>query len=376
MTTLFRRSLSLSRDAEDAEPVPTSDERMDDLFLPDLCGVRALFMVVIIGELLAIGLTLARVDVRSDIFGEFGLISSYTQWIVLSCAAVLCLARRPLSGLSEPAAAALSYGLVLAVSYGICELAWWVVNSFVGDSALIGAGHSELLIRTLGISAIVGAVVLRHFYLQHQSTRRMVSETRARMEALQARIRPHFLFNCMNVIASLTRSDPVRAEQAVEDLADLFRASLADVRGLVSLDEEIRLARRYLSIEALRLGERLTTKWDTQALPKHAGVPLLTLQPLLENAIYHGIEPLAEGGAIEIIGETDGRFMTITISNPVSEQTSPRHAGNRLAQDNVRQRIAAHFGAAGRLDIDASGDRYRVSVILPIREHDDAHSDH
>lgn len=357
--------------------MPAVAAKTGDLFLPDLCGVRALFGVVIIGELLAFVLTLTRAGVGPDALSDLALISLYVQWIGMSSAAVLCLARRPLRRLPEVWAVLVSYLLVMAAVIAVCELAWWVVNPVggAGAGALINLTHRDFVIRTLGISAIVAALALRYFYVQHHWKLRTASEASARIEALQARIRPHFLFNCMNTIASLTRSDPQRAEHAIEDLADLFRASLSDARALGTLGEELELTRRYLRIEALRLGERLRVEWRIDGLPLAARLPRLTLQPLVENAIYHGIEPAAGGGAISIAGAVSAATIELVISNPIAERTSPHHAGNRLAQNNIRERLAAHFGAAGRLLVEAKDDEYRAKLVFPRQGAGDADRD-
>lgn len=339
-----------------------------DSFLPDLCGVRPLFAVVIIGELLVFMLVVARAGFGDIALHELALLSLYVQWIGMSAAAALCLARRWLSRRTERQAAALSYLLVMAVVAAVCGLAWAVVYPRGGDTALIALEAREFWLRTLSISAIVAALVLRYFYVQHQWKQRTAAEADARLQALQARIRPHFLFNCMNTIASLTRSDAVRAERAIEDLADLFRASLSDARTLVTLADEFDLVRRYLAIESLRLGSRLQVEWATDALPDDARIPQLTLQPLIENAIYHGIEPSPDGGVIRIDGARNGDLLVIEITNPVGPRGG-RDGGNRIAQENVRLRLAAHYGTRGRLDIEAAGDgdaRYRVRVTLPI----------
>lgn len=343
-------------------------DTLEESFLPDLCGVRPLFAVVIIGELLVFILVVARAGFGDIALHELALLSLYVQWICMSAAAALCLSRGWLSRLTERAAAALSYFLVMAVVAAVCAMAWYVVYPRGGDTALIALEARDFWLRTLSISAIVAALVLRYFYVQHQWKQRTAAVATARLQALQARIRPHFLFNCMNTIASLTRSDAVRAERAIEDLADLFRASLSDARSLVPLGEEIELVKRYLAIEGLRLGPRLQVEWATDALPAEARIPQLTLQPLVENAIYHGIEPSPAGGVIRIEGVCEGDALRIDISNPVGPG-SGREGGNRIAQENVRQRLAAHFGAGGRLEVgrDAAADGlYRARVSLPL----------
>jgi two-component system sensor histidine kinase AlgZ len=196
------------------------------------------------------------------------------------------------------------------------------------------------------------------------------AEARSRIQALQARIRPHFLFNSMNTIAALTRSDPARAEEAVEDLADLFRATLRDSHSPLRLKEELELTRIYQRIEALRLGDRLKVTWDVAELPMRALVPGLTVQPLLENAIYHGIEPLPNGGTVTVAGRVVNGEIEIVVTNPVSPErpaTSER-PGNRLALDNIRQRLALAYGARGSIDVEQPPHEYRVTIRFPFAE--------
>jgi two-component system sensor histidine kinase AlgZ len=251
-------------------------------------------------------------------------------------------------------------GLVIEISWRAFPLFWSGIDPMVSD-------HFGFLVRGMGISAIAWALALRYFYVQHQWRRRIESEADARFQALQSRIRPHFLFNCMNTIASLARSSPRLAEEAVEDLADLFRASLADARQAGSLASELELCRRYLRIEQHRLGERLVVEWSGLDSVVDLRLPALTLQPLLENAIYHGIEPLPGGGTIRIQCARDADVVRIVISNPRPAHGNP-HAGNRLAQENVAQRLEAFFGHPGLIEVAAPADEYRVTVTLPIAD--------
>jgi two-component system sensor histidine kinase AlgZ len=334
-------------------------------FLPDLCGVRPLFAVVMIGELLVFVLILTRAQLGIAALDELALLSLYVQCVALSAAAVLCLSRPWLSRLPESGAVAASYVLVLAVVAGVAEVAWWILHPAPDGTSLIRASHGDFVLRTLGISAIAAALILRYFYVQFHWQLQTAAEARARLLALQARIRPHFFFNCMNTIASLTRSDPRAAEQAIEDLADLFRASLADGRDLVPLRDEIALSRRYLDIERLRLGPRLAVEWNLASLPATAMIPQLTLQPLVENALYHGIEPRATGGVIRIATCAVDGDLEIVVRNPCIEGLQ-RHAGNRLAQDNVRQRLQAHFGARGTLRVLVADGEYVATLRVPL----------
>lgn len=347
------------------------DQPQQSSFLPDFCGVRMVFIVVLIAELLAIVITLALPTYITDRVSDLALNSLFIQWIALSCVAMLCITRRHLNTLPEHWVATLSYLLVLAVSLIITEVAWWVLYIWPGRGEYTLQSHGMFLLRCMGISAIVSAMALRYFYIQHQWRRNIESEAESRIQALQSRIRPHFLFNCMNTIASLTRSQPKLAEEAIEDLAELLRVSLKEARRLATLHEELSLCRHYLRIEAHRLGDRLHTVWDVDRLPGNARLPALTLQPLIENAIYHGIEPLQEGGTIHISGEYHENSIVISIDNPLPPQGhADQHVGNKFAQDNVQQRLSACFGNQARLHTHITDGRYHARLTIPYRDED------
>ena len=342
----------------------TMNQQQAHSFLPDFCSVRMLFVVLLMGELLAIVLTLTSSTQTQDRIADLALYSLFIQWIVLSCTAALCLSRNYLNRLSDFWAASLSYCLTLLIALIITELAWWFfhVRPALTDRL---AGHGSFF-ECMGISAIVSALSLRYFYVQHQWRKNIESEAEARVQALQSRIRPHFLFNCMNTIASLTRKDPKLAEEATEDLADLFRVSLQEAKRLSTLAEEISLCKRYLRIESHRFGDKLETVWDTDDLPGQAKLPALTLQPILENAIYHGIERSPEGGVIHIRGQSSENEIIITIDNPLPlGETANHHQGNQMAQDNIRQRLSAHYGDKGQLLTQVEDHRYITKIILP-----------
>ncbi|MBL1276843.1 MAG: histidine kinase [Ectothiorhodospiraceae bacterium] len=335
-------------------------------FLPDFCNVRMVFSVVIISELLAIVLTLSPLQSSENRWNDLSIISLFVQWVGLSSAAVLCLARPWLSRVSEVRAATTSYILLLLTTLFITEVAFWIGDFMPVSGPETKEWQHNLLLRNLGISAIVSAIVLRYFYIQHQWKQNVRAEAQSRLQALQSRIRPHFLFNSLNTIASLTQIDADQAEAAVENLADLFRNNLADASLHITLADELTLTKRYLEIEKLRLGSRLQLRWSIDELPGDASVPRLILQPLLENAIYHGIEPISAGGTIGIDGHVYGNDIYISISNPrPSRNDSEQRKGNQIAQDNVRQRLAAIYGDAGKLSVQEDDNDYIITLIMP-----------
>ena len=344
------------------EPVRTP---RDAFFLPNFCDVRMVFAVVVIGELLAFVLTLAPFTPGDERWSQLSVISLFVQWVGLTSAAVLCHTRRYLGRLRENTAATVSYALLLLVTLVLSEIAYRIALLTGFGWEVASSWHMELLLRNLAISAVVNAVTLRYFYVQHQWEQQVKAESHARVAALQARIRPHFLFNSMNTIASLTRSDPALAEAAVLDLADLFRHSLADAGQQVTLAEEFELSRRYLRIEQLRLGDRLLVEWDIAALPGDALLPPLSVQPLLENAVYHGIEPRAAGGTIYVRGQRDADSLVLNIENPVPEQNINQRHGNRMALENIRLRIDALHGTRGSLRAQHNERGFQVELCFP-----------
>jgi two-component system sensor histidine kinase AlgZ len=220
--------------------------------------------------------------------------------------------------------------------------------------------------RNILMSTTVTALLLAYFRLRTQALSPALPE--ARLQALQARIRPHFLFNTINAVLGIVRTEPKRAETALEDMSDLFRMAMSHNGDLVPVRQEMTLARQYLALEQLRLGERLKVNWHTENLPDDALMPPLMLQPLLENAVYHGIEPLARGGVIDIRLYRHGNEMHLEMYNPRQEQGS-RHAGHKMALDNIRERLVLQFDMEARYTVEAGKDFYRVHIMLPyVRE--------
>ncbi len=297
-------------------------------------------------------------------WNQLGLISLFVQWCALMSCSILCLFRPYLARFNNIQAGIISYIIILAVVALVSELTYYFI--YERTAAIYPPSwHFDYLLRNLAIGAILTGPVLRYFYIQNQWRRNVQAETEARVQALQSRIRPHFLFNSMNTIASLTRSNPEKAETAVENLADLFRVSLSDARKQVPLEEELDLCRRYLEIEQLRLGDRLDVKWQLD-VPNDAMVPALLLQPLIENAIYHGIESQTEGGSIEIKGRLSDTQIEFTLSNSLpDEPAQQKQRGNQLAQNNVRERLTALYAKKGTLDINEEDDTYRVILQFP-----------
>ncbi|MBA3581516.1 MAG: histidine kinase [Gammaproteobacteria bacterium] len=340
-----------------------TDETISADLLPNFCSNRGVLLVVLIAELLAMVLTLGRGGSAETMIIYFAYASMFIQSVALCDAGLLCLARQYLHMLRGWSLAAFVYILLQCVTLLLSEISWWVMQ-YVGAAS--GVRHFHLLLHNLCISAIITAVAMRYFYIRHQQDLHQRAETEARVAALQARIRPHFLFNSMNTIASLVHDKPDAAESAVLDLADLFRSTLSEQRA-VSLAEEIDIVRRYLRMEQLRLGDRLSVQWNIPDYLLEYPLPALILQPLVENAVYHGIEPLRDGGQVVINGHDTTKSLILSVINPVREKRpSQTHArGNRMAVDNIRQRLKLAYGDAASLRMEEDEGEYRVFLVIP-----------
>jgi two-component system, LytTR family, sensor histidine kinase AlgZ len=358
--------------APNATPVAPAtqprDRRATAPYLPDFCAPRAVLLVVLIVELTALTLALARDNDTLGFWTDLARTSMFLLWIGLTAAGLLCVLRKRLADLGTARSSAIVLGAMAALVALISEVTWRLGQSTAfGGGELIGLfpqEHGPFVLRNVGIAVIITAIALRYFFVTHEWRRNVEIQAQARVHALQARIRPHFLFNSMNTIASLTRSDPARAELAVQDLADLFRASLSEQRGQITLEEELEIAGTYERIEKLRLGERLQVRWQVDALPRDAAVPSLVIQPLLENAIYHGIEPRPEGGIVQVLGERNGDLITLVVRNPLPATAIVRD-GNRVALGNIRERLELLYGARATIKAGRFDAEYIVTLCFP-----------
>jgi two-component system sensor histidine kinase AlgZ len=265
---------------------------------------------------------------------------------------------------------------LFALSGALRRLPYWA-----GCAAVIGLvatllaayhaaiGMSAAPARLVLLAMLVAAALLAYFRLLWKAHSPALAE--ARLQALQARIRPHFLFNSLNAVLALIRRDPQRAERALEDLADLFRTLMSDARQFVRLSDEIALLERYADLEQLRLGERLRITWDLDEAPVDALLPPMVLQPLLENAVYHGVEPGTGPADVLVRIERRGNQVLARIENPyvVNAQGQPevQRAGNRMALENIRERLQLFFDAEAKIATHATAGRYRVEIEIPYR---------
>lgn len=323
--------------------------------LPNFRSLGVAMRVLLLVSGAALLLALARASSWGDILHQLMAIFSLLQPVMLSSLLLLFVLNGVLARLDYRQGSATVLALVMAVTLAIV----WLGGELYAPADAIGSFYAW---RYALLAAVTTALLLAYFRLRAQVLSPAVYQ--ARVQALQARIRPHFLFNCINSVLGVVRSNPGRAETALEDMADLFRMAMTDTGELVPLRKEVELARQYLALEQLRLGSRLAVNWDTAAMPDDALIPPLLLQPLLENAVYHGIEPMVEGGAIDIHLYRSGNEMNLEVRNPSRKPDEP-HPGHKLALANIRERLALLFDIEARYAVDSGKDYYQVQIVMP-----------
>ena len=322
--------------------------------LPDFRNLGVQLRILLLVNLLTLVAAVIRTDSLGAAMPAFLQLSAAVQPVLLSTLLLLLLCNRPLLRLPYRTGMGCILLLVLLLTAGL--------QHFAGD--LFGFDAPLSPWRSCSLAATVVAALLLYFNLRSRALSPAITE--ARLQALQARIRPHFLFNSINAVLSLIRSDPKRAETAMEDMADLFRVLMADNRQLVPLKSELELCRQYLALEKLRLGDRLQLVWHLDNMPEEALIPPLVLQPLLENAVYHGIEPCPESGEININLYRSRNEVHLVLTNPYLTNGS-HHSGNKMALANIRDRLALHFDAEARLMTKVTGNQYQVHIVIPYR---------
>lgn len=352
----------------------SNNKKLESFFLPDLCNVRAVLVLILLCETLVTALVLVDSGLQEFQWHRFATLSYFVQWVALLSVALLCQSRKFMVRLSLIWAVIWAMSLLLLVSLMVSIGALYLlpVSDFGNQDRI------AWVVRNMLISAIFGGMGLRYFYVQSQWHLKNQAELSSRLQALQARIRPHFFFNSLNTVASLIMVDPEKAENMLVDLSSLFRVVLKDQDAQVDLAAELELGRRYLSIEQQRIGDRLRIQWQLPETIPCIQVPQLLLQPLLENAIYHGIQPLLDGGRITISlkpcpseGADANRAEEgkSTLWQLVVENDKPEHAvpskGHQISLPNIAMRLEAIFETQATLESHQTANQYRVMIQLP-----------
>lgn len=353
---------SITNPVQSSVPKP-QDKPEDSFFLPDFSNNKALVELLITSNVMAFVMSLLSEPQLSDL--SWSHVMKYIfmmNWISVSFAWLSDHWRIRLQALPRVQAVIVTVLMMeavvmlvtLAANLGMKwlmhqQIGWWYHVSY-----------------NLLLGGCVGGLVMRYLYVREQRMQRHRAELLSRVQALQARIRPHFLFNTMNSVIGLIQLDPVRAEHVVENLARLFRASL-NATGEVCLLDEVNLCQDYLNIEKIRLGDRLQIEWhlpDEDQLYE-ANIPSLTLQPLLENAIYHGVEPRVEPSTISVLIQVDEFVVTIVMTNPCQTGKTNTRIGNSMALDNIQERLKAYYGRKARLQTHQSDGLFTTYLSYP-----------
>ncbi|HTY02743.1 MAG TPA: histidine kinase [Rhodocyclaceae bacterium] len=324
------------------------------LRLPDFCNLGTWLRVLLSVNGLLLAAAALEVRRLAALPGAFVELAGYVEPVTLGSLILLCAGRGWLARVPLPARIAVTIAVPAALALLFADLV-----------APLDVERQPLPWAALW-AALVTVVLLVWFDMAARAHAPALAE--ARLMALTARIRPHFLFNSLNAVLGVMRSDPRRAETALEELSELFRTLMQDNRELVPLSSEIAISRQYLDLERLRLGDRLQVKWDIESCPPDALVPPLMLQPLLENAVYHGIEPLGEPGEIQVgMSQRQDRLL-IEITNPCNNDGGKaHHVGNHMALANIRERLTLFFDLEASLAIEIGAGRHRVRIELPYR---------
>jgi two-component system, LytTR family, sensor histidine kinase AlgZ len=352
--------------------------------LPNFRNLGIVLRILLISNGLAVLQAILQAKGWADVAQRLMQIVTLLTPVLLTSLLLLWAAQPWLNRLPYRQGVAATMAVVVILTLSIYEYGSDIFDPQGGQGQYFDEARYVLL------SMLVCAILLIYFRLRARMLSRALHE--ARLQVLRARIRPHFLFNTINAVLGIMRAQPKRAETALEDMADLFRMAMSDARDLVPLSREIKLSKQYIALEQLRIGERLGVEWQMQDVPEKALIPPLLLQPLLENAVYHGIETLPQGGSIKIVLRRSGDELRLTVENPCAERgpaaggphgegehrriyepenpitqnagRMPR-SNNKMALLNIRERLDLLFDAEARYQVESGNNFYRVEIVLP-----------
>jgi two-component system sensor histidine kinase AlgZ len=332
-----------------------------EIVIPDCCNAGVMVRVLVAVNVALLAAILVRAGGLREGGLQFLESSVVVELACLGSLVALCGLRRLITAMPAWAQRAGCALVPAAVTSLVIKL--------LSTQGLFLTGFTSLtMVKGVLIAALFGIVLQHYFELRTRAFSPVLVE--ARLQALQARIRPHFLFNSLNAVLSLIRSEPRRAESTLEDLAELFRVLVRDARDLTSLEDEIRLCKQYLSIEKVRLGERLQVEWHADGMGeeflRQAQVPALLLQPLLENAVHHGVEPATVPVVIEIHLTRQIDRIEVAVINPYHGDTVS--VGNHMALDNIRERLRLLYDVEGQLTTNVARGFFEVRLRFPYKK--------
>jgi two-component system sensor histidine kinase AlgZ len=326
--------------------------------LPDFRNLGVKLRILLLGNGMALIAAIFQANGWSDMALQFMQIESLLTPVMLASLLLLWVGCTQLNRLAYWPGV-----LIVNMAVGVIAVSIYILGGEL-YRPVSGTQINFEMMRCLLLSLILCNVLLAYFRLRAQVLSRALDD--GRLQVLRARIRPHFLYNTINAVLGILRMQPRRAETALEDMADLFRMAMSDEQDLVPLGNEIQLCRQYIALEQLRMEGRLRVEWIIKDLPDETLIPAFLLQPLLENAVYHGIEPLIDGGCIHIMLQRSGSSLQIRVDNPCLGNNEVRsHEGNQIALQNIRERLALLFDAEAGYQVLRSNNTYRVEISLP-----------
>jgi two-component system, LytTR family, sensor histidine kinase AlgZ len=339
-------------------PTSNTERSPVEIVIPDCCNIGIIFRVLLGANITVLAAILLRTGSLTT-----GLLEFVEASIVLELACLCSLLT--LCGLRQAIRTVPPWGQRIACAIVPAAVTGLIINLLASMDLFLNSFSNLTVVKGMLLAALMGLALQHYFELRTRAFSPALSE--ARLQALQARIRPHFLFNSLNAVLSLIRDEPKRAEATLEDLADLFRVLLRDARSMTTLEDELRLCRQYLSIEKIRLGDRLQVKWErtdiSDRVLRHAQIPSLLLQPLVENAVHYGVEPASQPALIQIHVARSLDRIEISIVNPYHHDVES--TGNQIALANIRERLALLYDVEAQLTTMVARGHFEVRVKFP-----------
>ncbi len=331
--------------------------------LPDFCNQDVVFSSMIMAEIVALMLSIVQPGSYMDKLEYLAIASMVIQWSLMIDLILLCKLKHYLQKLAIVPFYLTIFLLLQMVTFIVSSSSDSIIHYLQLDAAFQGEWKAAFLMQNMALSVLFSIIIIHYAYLNARWKKQLLLQSQSRINALQARIRPHFLFNSMNTIAALIHLDPERADKAILDLSEIFRASM-NQQTMISLEQELQIVKKYLQIEKLRLDKRLQVDWQIQVGDQTVQVPALMIQPLVENAVYHGIEQLPVGGNIQIQIKENEETIKIVIQNPLQKK-SGNSSGNRIALKNICERLKLIYQKNADIHIEQSESFYRVTLTLP-----------
>ncbi|MDB5763252.1 MAG: histidine kinase [Herminiimonas sp.] len=329
-----------------------------EIVIPDCCNIGVIFRVLLAVNASVLAAILMRTNGLKPGLLEFVESSILVELACLSSLLALCGLRRLIRTIPP-------WGQRVACALVPAAVTSLIIHFLFSLELFFNTFTNLTMVKGILIAALLGIVLQHYFELRTRAFSPALAE--ARLQALQARIRPHFFFNSLNAVLSLIRTEPRQAETTLEDLADLFRVLIRDARDMTTMQDEIRLCRQYLSIEKIRLGERLQVQWESVDISddvlRKAQIPALLLQPLLENAVHYGVEPAREPVLIQIHMNRSIDRIEIAVINPYHGDAVSR--GNHMALDNIRERLALVYDVEAQLTTTIARGYFEVRLRFP-----------